>query len=185
MGKLRLLHHNLIDHVEAVDNQQAGIPTTPIKSGANNATLESQGDYTDIEDRLYVIEIDGTAQGMAIDEATFKWSDDGGETWNETEIQTEIGPISLNYGISIKFLCDDPGGADLAEGDRWWFLAIAPFGAVKLFDHDRGSRYRSEDVSGAVNLTFDTGVSISKTRITETGDTRVTETGDTRVTEGE
>ena len=81
-------------------------------TGLDDAT--SGGTFTGTEDTNYKVEIDGVGE---ID--TFKWSDDGGATWEATLVAITGGAQELNNGVTITF------GATTGHtvGDYWTFTA--------------------------------------------------------------
>lgn len=83
-------------------------------SGLNDMT--NGGVFTGIVDTNYVIVIDGTG---APD--TFKWSDDGGATWNVETVSITGLDQTLSNGVTIRF--EATTGHTLA--DKWEFTALA------------------------------------------------------------
>ena len=85
---------------------------------SNDGTLDdlsAQGTYTGTADYTdYVVKID--AKGNP---DTFKWSDDGGDTWEATGVAITGNWQDLNKGIQIKF--DNTTGHEV--GDYWTFRA--------------------------------------------------------------
>ncbi len=90
-------------------------------------TMRVLGGHTHAADVSYVAEIDssGTQDQNA---ATFRWSDDGGSTWDASaqSLDTDLGdgllalaPIELQNGVLIQF-----GVGTYANGDRWTWTAI-------------------------------------------------------------
>lgn len=68
--------------------------------------------YTDVDSRQYRVEIDGEGTPD-----TFKWSNDGGETWEATGVSITGSAQTLEDGVQITF------GATTGhtEGDYWDF----------------------------------------------------------------
>jgi hypothetical protein len=85
--------------------------------------------FTGSSDINYVVEIDGTGTPD-----TFKWSKDGGTSWETTTVNITGSAQTLEEGVQITF------GATTghAVGDKWEWTAEAP---------DNGDRYILEDVS--------------------------------------
>lgn len=67
----------------------------------------------------YKVVIDGAG---SVGAATFKWSDDGGSTWNATGVTTSASAISLNNGVTVTFSNGDEG-TSFEAGDFWTFGA--------------------------------------------------------------
>lgn len=76
------------------------------------SVLSTSGTYTGAISRVYKIIIDSIG-----DTDTFKWSDNGGRTFNAINVSLSTGSISLNHGISISF--DVTTGNEV--GDSWIF----------------------------------------------------------------
>ncbi len=74
--------------------------------------MTTGGTYLGYEDLTYVVEIDGTGTPD-----TFKWSDDGGSTWDATGVEITGSAQSLNYGVTVTFTATT--GHTL--GDKWTF----------------------------------------------------------------
>ncbi len=93
------------------------------KYGSSSATLILSGDYTRQERRYYVILME---TGGEVGQATFRWSRDGGLTWEGSGLITgdRNHPIPLWGGISVAW--EGGGGADFTAGDYWTFLAGEP-----------------------------------------------------------
>jgi len=67
----------------------------PYASNADTDDLSLRGEYTGTEDLGYKVEIDGAT--------TFRWSDDGGSTWDVSTVTITGEWQTLNNGIEIKF----------------------------------------------------------------------------------
>lgn len=93
------------------------------KYGAGSATLILSGDYTRLERRNFVIQMES---GGEVGQATFRWSKDGGITWTGTGLITgdRNHPLALWGGVSVAWKGGD--GADFVSGDYWTFLAGEP-----------------------------------------------------------
>ena len=70
--------------------------TTFTGTGLNDATIG--GTYIGTSDLNYKIEIDGTGTPD-----TFKWSDDGGSTWDATLVAIDGTAQALNNGVTVTF----------------------------------------------------------------------------------
>jgi hypothetical protein len=152
MGKLRFLYNNLIssESMLAVSSAKTGLVTNALKNGTGSAVITTGGTYTGTVDLEYVIEIDGAGTGE-IGSSTFKWSDDGGATWDATGVATAATAITLNNGVTILWTAGS--GADFVLADKWYFKAIQPFSAGKMIDLDRDHRYRSAALSSPNTIT--------------------------------
>lgn len=92
------------------------------KRGTGGAELMVIGKPTNTEDVTYLIEAESTGE---ISAATFRWSIDGGASWEKTGIVsvTSASPFRLQDGLSVYFV---PGaGNDLVAGDQFTFTAYA------------------------------------------------------------
>jgi len=94
--------------------------TSAVKTGTGYGSMASGGYYAGIATRSYVIVIDGAGE---IGEATFKWSNDGGQTWAGTQIPIpDEEPIDLELGVQVTFTGSE-SGQDFNLNDRWDFTA--------------------------------------------------------------
>jgi len=87
--------------------------TTPVFTGSGLNDLTKGGSYSlTTTDTSYVVEIDSSGTPD-----TFKWSDDGGVTWDATGVAITGSAQTLNNGVTITF------GATTGHtvGDRWTF----------------------------------------------------------------
>lgn len=73
------------------------------------------GTYTGTAPLNYVVEIDGTIGTPN----TFKWSNDGGSTWEADTVAITAGAISLENGITVTF----GATTGYTSGDKWAFTA--------------------------------------------------------------
>lgn len=87
-------------------------PVTRVNGATTKPTIA--GAYSGESALNYHIKIDGAG---AKGEATFKWSDDGGSTWDATEITTGDA-IELNSGLTITFAVQN-----YTLNDEWEFFA--------------------------------------------------------------
>ena len=83
-------------------------------SGSGTDDMTTGGSFTGDSAAEYVVEIDGTGTPD-----TFKWSDDGGSTWDATTVDITGSAQSLNNGVEVTF--GSTTGHDV--GDRWTFDA--------------------------------------------------------------
>lgn len=94
-----------------------GVVDIATKTGTGTLKLTSGGAFYGLSDTNYKIEIDGAGSPN-----TFKWSDDGGSTWDATAIPITAGWQNLNNGAKIKFSAITGG----VIGDFWTFIAHTP-----------------------------------------------------------
>jgi len=83
-------------------------------SGLDDAT--SGGTFSGSYDLDYVVEIDGEGEPD-----TFKWSDDGGSTWDTETVNITGAAQTLNNGVTITFAAT----TGHTSGDKWEFTATA------------------------------------------------------------
>lgn len=93
------------------------------KTGSGSAVLVIQGDYTHQERRTFVVQVESSG---AVSEATFKWSKDGGVTWEATGLISgdREHPVDLWAGLSVYW--EGGSGLQLMAGDYWTFWAGEP-----------------------------------------------------------
>jgi hypothetical protein len=91
-----------------------GIIDIPTPSEAGSLTFKAKGNFEGATQLTYVVQIDGTGSPN-----TFKWSDDGGSTWDATGVAVTATWQTLNNGVKIKFSATTGG----VSGDHWTFLA--------------------------------------------------------------
>lgn len=93
--------------------ESGGTVEDPVADDGNTGTLllETGGKNTASE-LDYVIEIDGAESPN-----TFKWSDDGGDTWDAEGVAITGEAQTLNNGITITFSATSGG----VSGDKWTF----------------------------------------------------------------
>jgi hypothetical protein len=155
MGKCRFLYNNLItsESMIAVSSLKLGVVSTALKSGTGSAAMTPSGAFTGAVDLEYVIEIDGLGTGE-IGSSTFRWSDDGGATWDAATVATDDDPVALNNGVSVQWTAGT--GADFVLGDKWYFKGVNLYNPGKMLDFDRDSRFRTLDATGAktIAITF-------------------------------
>ena len=93
------------------------------KVGSGSAAVMLLGDWTAQEKRFFVVEAEATGD---VGQATVRWSQDGGATWQATGLTTggRQHPLDLTGGLQICW----EGGASphLAAGDKWTFWAGDP-----------------------------------------------------------
>jgi len=92
------------------------------KTGTGSAVLHTLGSPNNTEDVEFIVEAETTGE---ISTATFRWSMDGGSSWEKAGIvsMSSIKPFHLRDGVYIYF---EPGaGDDLVAGDRFTFTSYA------------------------------------------------------------
>jgi hypothetical protein len=143
MGRARFMYDNFItdESMLTVTSLYDGLVTSALKDGTGSAVITTSGTFTNAIDLEYVVEIDSVAGGAGVGQATFKWSDDGGATWDATGVTTSATDITLNNGVNVKWTAGS--GDDFIVGDKWYFKGINRFNAGKMIDLNRDSRYRS------------------------------------------
>ncbi|MFA5436813.1 MAG: hypothetical protein WC372_12315, partial [Candidatus Neomarinimicrobiota bacterium] len=91
----------------------AGTIGHPAFTGAGVNDMFTSGTYASANSLTYVVEIDAEAIPD-----TFKWSDDGGSTWDVATVAITGSAQTLNNGVQIKFLATT--GHTL--GNKWTFV---------------------------------------------------------------
>ncbi|MFA5076745.1 MAG: tail fiber domain-containing protein, partial [Patescibacteria group bacterium] len=87
--------------------------TAPVFTGVAVDDMTIRGGYTGASNLSYQVEIDAAAG-----QDTFKWSDDGGSTWDETGVEIQAGYWQdLNNGVQVRF--DFSTGHTLADNWAW------------------------------------------------------------------
>jgi hypothetical protein len=153
-GKASFMAVNMVLNTAAgitASTQAAGALSKPQKEGAGSAGAVLGTVYSGAEDLDYYVEIESTGE---IGTATFKWSDDGGATFDATGVSTSATLITLNNGVEIRWT--QGSGNDVVIGDSWRFKAYLPYHRNKLLDRERDTEWRSSSAA-AQTLTFDLG----------------------------
>lgn len=93
------------------------------KIGSGSATLVLRGDYSRQEKRRFVVQIQSSG---AVGAATFRWSKDGGLTWEAEGLVSgdKQHPVALWAGLSVYW--EAGSGTHLVAGDYWSFWAGEP-----------------------------------------------------------
>ena len=93
------------------------------KIGSGSATLLLLGDYLKQEKRRFVVEMESTGEVGA---ATFRWSKDGGLTWEATGLTSgdRQHPVTLEDDLAVAW--EGGSGTDLVAGDFWMFWGGEP-----------------------------------------------------------
>ncbi len=135
----------------------------PVKTGSGAASLKLLGDYRREYPQDYLVEAETRGE---VGTATFRWSLNGGQSWQETGRRTTGAddPAALEQGLAVYW--EAGPGLDLAAGDRWSFTATppiyqyqvygAPFQAIsKVFlnGEETADRVSADSRSGLITLT--------------------------------
>ncbi|MFH1595015.1 MAG: LamG-like jellyroll fold domain-containing protein [Pseudomonadota bacterium] len=93
------------------------------KVGSGSAVLVLTGDYSRQEKRRFVVEMETTGE---IGAATFRWSRDGGLTWEAGGLVSgdRDHPVALSDGLQVYW--ESGQGTDLVAGDHWTFWGGEP-----------------------------------------------------------
>jgi hypothetical protein len=94
-----------------------GVIEVPEKTASGTLNLKSTGGFYGGADADYKIEIDGDSSPN-----TFKWSNNGGSTWQETQVPVTGAWQELENGAKVKFNATTGG----VIGDYWLFTAHTP-----------------------------------------------------------
>ena len=105
-------------------------------SGLND--IVSSGTFTGSETTTYIVKIDGES---APD--TYKWSNDGGLTWEFTGVNIVAGPVVLEKGVTIQFV----NTTSHTTGD-YWTIAITHAGT----NYYTGGSFDQYTISLGTNL---------------------------------
>ena len=124
--RLDIISGNIVFRDE-VSVSESGIQPPAVVTRNGNATFYNNynrdiytgGDF----ERTFVIEIDGTNSGNEIGKATFRWSYDGGVTWEDEDVDTGTAWVELTYNVQVRW---EPSGTanEIELGDRWQFRCI-------------------------------------------------------------
>ena len=123
----RYLFSGSRDNVAPFSTVYMNAAIKPAGAASNNVfqgTVTSSGAYTGTANKTYAVKI--TKDGL-LGAATYKFSTDGGRTWNADNPDLTIpagGNISLGDGVTLTF--DDAGGTNaLGNGDIFTVNAVA------------------------------------------------------------
>jgi len=111
-------------------------------------TMRMGGDFTFATDLTYKVEI---TTGGEIGTAIYKWSDDGGASFDEENITTSVSPRNMNNGLKVWFI--GAAGTDFNAGDFATITAIGTNNQKKTFQVDT----TNDKVLSGGNLTIGIG----------------------------
>lgn len=98
---------------------RSGADTSNTNLGAGRVTVS--GTYTGNAFKHFVIRID---QNGSVGSARFRWSNDGGATFQATNVLTSGTPIALSDGVSVSFQAGGiPGVTDFIANNEFWIFA--------------------------------------------------------------
>ncbi|NDQ56080.1 MAG: DUF4091 domain-containing protein [Acidipila sp.] len=92
-----------------------------ISTGLGAGTAQSGGTYTGTTLQRFDIVID---RAGSLGSATYKWSTDGGVTFQQSNQATSTGASALADGVTVSFQAGNVNGvADFNQGDTFWIFA--------------------------------------------------------------
>ena len=153
MASARFLRSNLITCGARLtpSSQAAGTVTRTQKTGAGSGSMVSAGTYTGSDTLNYKVE---TTSSGDLGTARYRWSDDGGVTWDATAVLTSTSAAALNNGVTVQFGVG--AGTDFQNGDYWTFKAYRLYGRDRVVDLDPNTELRNGATSTATwDLTID------------------------------
>jgi len=165
MGKCRILYQNAITAASqiAVSSSFYGVIGGIYAEQLGSAVVQNGGLYSASADKGYVAEIDSVTAGQEVGQATFKWSDDDGQTWTETGVATSSDPYEMSNGVTIQFTTGT--GDDFELGDKWSWICKNNYGTQKLFDLDRDFVYRSRSLDDPNTITLSFAAAVNMTAL--------------------
>lgn len=100
------------------------------RTGSGSAVLNLLGTYRGDYSQDYLLEAVSSGE---VGSATFRWSRDGGQSWEKTNLTTTgaDNPVSLEEGLSVYWAAGV--GTDLVAGDRFAFTASPPVYHYQVF----------------------------------------------------
>lgn len=123
-----VVHHTPVTYEDYNKSLVSGTHVgSVVFSGEGLDDVSSGGTFTGTVNTDYKIEIDSVDPDG---NDTFKWSDDGGSTWNATLIPITGAAQTLNNGVTITF--NSATGHTL--GDYWTFVAYDNAGIIHASD---------------------------------------------------
>ncbi|GEM_PF-3057489 len=125
-------------------------------SGLNDAT--SGGTFSGSTSLDYKVQIDGLGTPD-----TFKWSDDGGATWNATGVAITGSAQTLNNGVTITFAAT----TGHTNGDSWSFVAGGA--EVNLNDTDFVSFHGGDPIGTCKTKVISSGKTLSASSLATGG----------------
>lgn len=98
---------------------RAGGDTVNTQLGAGRAI--SGGVYTGNTVKHFVVEMDRSG---GIGSATFRWSSDGGVSFQASNVPTSTTPVPLSDGVTVAFASGNlTGVSDFVAGNQFWIFA--------------------------------------------------------------
>jgi hypothetical protein len=95
-----------------------------VSAGLGAGTAQSSGVYTGNVVKRFDVVIDNAG---TVGTATFKWSTDGGATFQQTAVSTSSSPVTVSDGVTVSFHpAKVKGVSDFNVGDIFWIFA-GPF----------------------------------------------------------
>ena len=93
------------------------------KTGSGSATLILLGDYDHQEKRRFVVQVE---TGGEVGAATFRWSKDGGLSWEAGGLLSGDAQHPVTLWDSLAVYWESGAGLDLVAGDYWTFWGGEP-----------------------------------------------------------
>lgn len=155
MGKARFMAVNMIPTTGiSASSIATGYASRAQKEGSGSAVMSVSGTFTGTQNLDYLVQIDAAGTNE-IGSAKFKWSDDGGASFDATGVTTSTSPVALNNGLSVSWT--QGAGKDVLINDKWRFKGVLPYAPIFVVDRDRDTEWRTAVVSGSPTITFDLG----------------------------
>lgn len=98
-----------------------GIGSFTAKTGLANWYTNWETGFYEASDypKNYIVQIDGTSEGNSVGDSTYKWSKNGGFTWEDEGIDTGTSWQELESGLAVRWETVGTGTLQLAIGDRF------------------------------------------------------------------
>lgn len=129
----------------ASTNRASGTLGNAVKTGTGAGRLAVGGAFTGTADAQYVVQIHDISGGSEVGQAKYRWSDNGGASWNASGVTTSGAAATLSNGVTITFI-----GAletDFALYDQWAFKAFAAYAEGRTLEGSLASEFRSSDLT--------------------------------------
>lgn len=156
MSFCRFMHQNLITDPAQITLSSArpGLVGMPAPQAAGSAVAYVAGEHTGAQDQVFLVEIDSTAAGVEVGQATFRWRRSSMEAWEASGQATLSTLTEMADGVKIKWVSGP--GDDFALGDSWTILATRSFGAASVLDRDRDTAWEATGCDDE-HITIDLG----------------------------